>query len=1298
MSSEDDAADTEGETSGENDAADTDEADEADDAEGADELAAILPEKMSHEDWGRLLRRASGPGHADVVILGPDPENQRALGLAVLGGLLSAPTFRLVLVVAPPSRPVAVEVAVHARRVLAANGHADASQRVMHHQLTELDAAAVARLGDECGEDALIYVVSAGQFRFSDVDRAVDAALTEDVWVQHVARLATELGSNIRRTSYALLDVGHMPPIKKKHVEMLEGLPGRVITMEISKAVAWARVVTSVRADDPSTLDAALAAIAASGVDAKGVAMLQATALRNAERHVAALGAISRFWEEWLATAEPGVLTELAQIAMSADEPSKAREALESLPLDALPIELLERALHTARRAGARDLEQRLIERLTQISPSSTGLSRHLVDRAMGARDWRQLASLAADAKLNLKTQEREYLGALASALLENDVVSSTRQLAQRFPDRRGMSVLLAGREAIRRRLYAEALALLAAAPAGADALRAASLILDTLELVLFERAPDGGFAIPDELLAATIAFVASRIATAPRDTQLRVKLAQVLAADVVGTRGEALLLFLVERLAASSDEQPTVVRTDEPASLDEARDFLELVAGMAERSGPGRAYILGAGELPTSITAETAMRLVPIAGEALSRLLDDVTDDRSLAATKVVLHGALLTCIRANSRRDGIRMLRGTAVHLANHGWAQEARDIAEHALNWANDDPGELRLAWTAFSDVYHRLGDLHDSLVGMLLAASLQEARLTREERWHETHLMVRLLRDLGLHDEALAMVAKAEPLLTMTPRWTARMESIKLAIELRKHDALGRAVPDSSLMGRLAANLRRLLDLNEDVTPSLVLLMQLIARTSAVSAEISVDQRALVETALSSLPGPTADRLRALGDPNASLATVRALTSRLGAVRFSEDVGYDIQAAALASQRALSHAESLEPSSVIELIELLADRTVVTPADIHAPDAWRSSIAHLSAAGHVVHMLGFDDAGRLVRATVDGSDVEVRRELQEVFSPPAFSEWKKKHPYEYSKMDDPKSVMGDAVRRSVDHLGISSASSRSTVIVPDVRMSVFPMNLLRLDNDFIGAEWPVATVPSLAWLAARMRPPRTMTGRRVAWISDAPPQGDESPALGPLAERLEPVLTEHGFAFSRSSQISRDLSNADVAVVIAHGGLLPDARFFQVLRDDASERWSPRAIADAVANAGCVVMFVCSAGRHDEHPRARATVGLTRLLLERGVRAVVASPWPLDTRVPPRWLPTFLKWLDHGEPISDAVFALRHPLKLLRRFRTCRDAPEGCRRTRPSVDRTTRRASWGCIRTNTCLDGTASEFAA
>lgn len=1213
-----------------------------DDEDDEDELGGIQSEKMSHEDWGRLLRRASGPGHADVAILGPDPENHRAMGLAVLGGLLSTPTFRLVLVVAPPSRAVAAEVAVRARRVLAEHGHAEAAQRVKHHQLTELDAAAVVRLGDECGEDVLIYVVSAGQFRFIDIDRPADATSTEDVWVQHVVRLATEMGSTIRPTSYALLDVGHMPPLKEEHVEMFDRLPGRVITMEISKAVALARVVMSVRADNPSTLDAALAAVAASGVDAKGAAMLQATALRNAERHVAALGAISRFWEEWLATADPGALTELAYIAISAGESSKARVALEALRLDTLPIELLERALPTARRAGARTLEHKLIERLKQISSRSSVLSQHLIDRAIGAQDWGHVASLAADASLNLKVQEREFLGALAGALQEDDVVSSTRQLTQLFPDRGAMSLLLAGREAIRRRLYPQAIALLGTVPTGTDAaLRAASLILDTLELVLFERTSDGGFVIPDELLATTVAFVASRIATVPHETQLRVTLAQVLSTDVIGTRGEALLLFLVERLPASVDEHLPVTTGDTP-STDEARDFLELVGRMAEGSGAERTLVVGAGELPASITTEAAIRLVPVARDALAHMLDAITDDRSVACARIVLHAALLTCSRANSRREGIRMLRGTAVHLASTGWPQEARDIAEHTLNWVGNDPGELRLAWTAYADVYHRLGDLHDSLVGMLLATSLHQARLNREETWHETHLMLRLLRDLGLHNEALAMVAKAEPLLTMTPRWAARMESIKLAIELRKHDAVVQAVPDSSLMERLATNVRLLLDLNEDVTPSLVLLMQVIARASAARVEVFAGQQELVEIALSSVPGPVADRLRALGDPNADLATVRALTSRLGAVRFSEDLGYDIQAAALVSQRALSRAETLERSSVMEMIELLTDRTLVPPADIPTADVLRSSLDRLSAEGHVVHLLGLDDGGRLVRATVDAAEVEVRHEPQEVFSPSAFSEWKKKYPYEYWKMDDPNSVMGDLVRRSVDHVGISSARSKSAVIVPDVRMSVFPMNLLRLDNEFMGAEQPVTTVPSLAWLAARMRQARTMTGRRMAWISDALPQGDDSPALGPLADRLEPIATEHGFVFSRSPQIPGDLSGADVAVVTAHGGLLPDARFFQVLRDDASERWSPRTIADAVADAGCVVMFVCSAGRHDEHPRARATVGLTRLLLERRVRAVVASPWPLDTRVPPRWLPTFLEWLDHGEPISDAVY--------------------------------------------------------
>jgi hypothetical protein len=50
----------------------------------------------------------------------------------------------------------------------------------------------------------------------------------------------------------------------------------------------------------------------------------------------------------------------------------------------------------------------------------------------------------------------------------------------------------------------------------------------------------------------------------------------------------------------------------------------------------------------------------------------------------------------------------------------------------------------------------------------------------------------------------------------------------------------------------------------------------------------------------------------------------------------------------------------------------------------------------------------------------------------------------------------------------------------------------------------------------------------------------------------------------------------------------------------------------------------VLFVCSGGRVDSHPMSNTTVGLVKYALEAGCKCVVASPWPLDSRVPSYWL--------------------------------------------------------------------------
>nr|WP_307726350.1 hypothetical protein [Sinisalibacter aestuarii] len=72
-------------------------------------------------------------------------------------------------------------------------------------------------------------------------------------------------------------------------------------------------------------------------------------------------------------------------------------------------------------------------------------------------------------------------------------------------------------------------------------------------------------------------------------------------------------------------------------------------------------------------------------------------------------------------------------------------------------------------------------------------------------------------------------------------------------------------------------------------------------------------------------------------------------------------------------------------------------------------------------------------------------------------------------------------------------------------------------------------------------------------------------------------------------------------------------------------------------------GVVVLFICSGGRADKHPMANTTLGLAKQVLDRGCSAVIASPWPLDSQVPPHWLEAFLARWEDGDRLMDAVFA-------------------------------------------------------
>jgi hypothetical protein len=157
---------------------------------------------------------------------------------------------------------------------------------------------------------------------------------------------------------------------------------------------------------------------------------------------------------------------------------------------------------------------------------------------------------------------------------------------------------------------------------------------------------------------------------------------------------------------------------------------------------------------------------------------------------------------------------------------------------------------------------------------------------------------------------------------------------------------------------------------------------------------------------------------------------------------------------------------------------------------------------------------------------------------------------------------------------------------------------------------------------------------------AWISTQ--EGPEANGtLGRALERLGGTFDDFGFTIDNGRQLPPDMSDAKLAVITAHGGLTAEGRYIHSIRDEDHLFEAPTALAAALAGVEVVILFVCSGGRIDKHPWGNTTVGLPKLLLDKGCRVVIASPWPLDVKVTDNWLDPFLREWESGATALQAT---------------------------------------------------------
>lgn len=788
-------------------------------------------------------------------------------------------------------------------------------------------------------------------------------------------------------------------------------------------------------------------------------------------------------------------------------------------------------------------------------------------------------------------------------------------------------------------------------APEAVTARTGTFALCDALDDIFLHRRPSGALSVGDDLVQAAFDVLIERLGDDTGEKFLRVRLLDMIEPSVSGDLGRKLVLSALERArrrAATLTKRAAVENPVDMADLLAIAGFKDRLRRWIDENGPlrvGRSTFpladlpAGAEEICEGILHEMDFRARRVGADDVDGLLLTLAFGSAVAA-------------HASAPNLDLPMIRVASIGFVLGGLDQPARNTIETVLE-ISATPQRRRLAWLGMADVYSRT---NQNLVAALYAAAglgQGDGEIDEQQYWHETLLTYRIQRELGAFDDAEESLAIAESLLGDMGRaedYIHQIETNRIALDMKKARG-GISVPEfSKLLERMVVNAEAVIDNADEGAPATVLLLQMIRQGREMGAQIPADAHAVAERLKERVGGALAELAVALGRDVPTAGDLLAMIRQSSGQRYSAEVGTDTRALAMIARRALQADDTLSDTDTACLaLEMTCDRALAVPGwtDAKTPPnapADEKSVAdalrRISANGTAVLLSGLAEDGTMVSVdAVAGNIGTAAREDPRLFSRTLLNEWSRDYPFLYGADDRP----ANAFLSTTEKLRLSSLPAGPLLLIRDSRMASFPPSLLRAGphgssalTPFAGAERPVSSAPSVLWLDAAMRCASLGDGRRLAWM----PGGGTMKAI---ADYSSGPFAAHHVELDDRERLPDYFKGASLAIVAAHGKLNPDGGAFQVVSSEGSVAVTGGELASSLHNVGVVILFVCSGGRSDKHPAADATIGLARDILDQGTQAVVASPWPLESLVPPRWIDTFLCNWDQGDTLADAVYA-------------------------------------------------------
>lgn len=792
-------------------------------------------------------------------------------------------------------------------------------------------------------------------------------------------------------------------------------------------------------------------------------------------------------------------------------------------------------------------------------------------------------------------------------------------------------------------------------------------LLWSLKSLMLKELIPEGNREIFKHLFQKVFQFLALH----PEDEDIRRKLQALLSVESCGDIGIPLVAAAVLDFSQKGVNLTKSDNYNSGETSSSPKDDIEI----SIKNGFTWLDELGAAEpgvtvLPRKLLIadpdnfiDTLKKLVEIASG------QDGEDADLEFMRKLVLLACAASPHATRERNSDISLVRHLASFLAMQGQFQQARNLAETILLMGHHDAYRNRLAWQAFGDIYHRCRNHIIALIGLACAFSIN-VEINKADCWHEVYTLHRVLRDLGLLKYSRSLLPTMKALLTSLGYDAdndLRQLSAELTLRLIETDESD-TTGTYTLLSEIAEACKKATESRDRLHPFALLLGQVVLKAEKAGVEVSPEVRMTLDIALQQAGIGMTEIIRtaSMAKPNAK--DVLRMFNGLERAMYASDIAHDRSVIELAARRLLdaNPQDELSLHENIFATELLADHTaeLLGGESVMTQDLPIKYASELNQEGLDVAFLALDSHGELVVTLISNGQVCAieQRKTEQSFRK-RFQQWLQHYPKGYGHVE--RSEGNNIFYTTMENLDIRLPHTDRLILVAEPFLQQLTANLALIQpkdggfSYFAGSTTAIGSVPSLSWLLSARKAKRSSKKGYKAWISAeqnssfgdvTEPVVEESfgevqyqrePTLDIALSRLSGCFEEFGFTVNTEQRLPRNMHDASLAVVTAHGGLNAEGRYLHRISDDRELVESPSALSSALSGVELVVLFVCSGGRIDKNPWSNSTTSLSKQLLNNGCRTVIASPWPLDVMVTYNWLEAFLHQWENGITALDAT---------------------------------------------------------